>query len=379
MTRVVRLTKVLVWVGVCAAAVAGCKKDKKGDTASAADEAVQSAGPKADYQTYAPLPKAMTDTTLPVLLDENGVVDVPCFNRKSDITTQTASMEIKAEIEKKKAYLHEVLGRWILDDLAPSGITEDEIRNWEFGVEYPVMVELDPLSLRFVEDQECIQETSGWLESGVRAATLLVGARNFTVTSSVRLTIDQQGSLEEALKEKGYTMSGQGLDLYKPIYDSDGAVKYNADNQAMYTGPGGIPIPETELPPENERGVKEWSFKTENPLFFAFRELPNDAWQRLQKKKECYVFVVWGDVKPRAPECAEFNSASFVAEKVDDQSVKVEVTVDSDSKTLEIPFETTQKIVMGNRIMLWINVKKEEEGATIRFNSLAVGELFEKK
>ena len=83
-------------------------------------------------------------------------------------------------------------------------------------------------------------------------------------------------------------------------------------------------------------------------------------------------------MKPRAPECPEFDFVTFAAEKVDDEKVKVEVSMDKESEKLQLPFETTQKIVMDDRVMLWINVKKEEEGATIRFNSLAVGQIFKK-
>ncbi len=375
MKRYIRWTRTAVLVAICATAFSGCKKDK-GEGTTASQKSSRASGEQPDYQKYAPLPKIVTDPTVPFLVDQTGVVDISCFKKKSDINTQTASMEIKAAIEKKSSYLKEVIGKWVLDDLSPSGITEDDVTKWEISVEYPVMLEFDPMNLRFEDSQECIQESTGWLDQNVRAVTTLIGARNFTITSSSRLTIDQQDNLMEALKSKGMTMSGQGLDFYKPVLDSEGNPKYNSENEALYTGPGGISITEKDMPPESERGVKEFTIKAENPLFFAFREIPNSAWQKIQKKKECYVFVVWGDVKPRAPDCAEFTSALFAAEKIDDQTIKVEVTVDSKSQKMEIPFETTQKIMMGNRVLLWINVKKEEEGATIRFNSLVIGELF---
>lgn len=380
MTRLANLSKWLILAGVSALAAAGCKKDKaSGGGTTAATQEIEPQSDVPDYQDYAPLPKAVGDASLPMLLDQNGIVEVSCFKKAKGLNTQTASMDIKAAIEKNDSYLKKVMTRWILDDVSPSGLTEDDLAVWDFGVEYPLMLETDPAALRFEEGQECIKESSGWLEEGVHAVTTVIGARNFTVTSKQRLTIDQQASLQEALKDKGFTMEGQELEFYKPAMDSKGNPRVNAEKEALFTGPGGISITEKELPPEGERGVKEFSFKAENPLFFGFRELPNTAWQKLQKKKSCYVFVVWGDTKPRAPECAEFSSASFGAEQMDDQTVKVEVTVDSDSKTLKMPYETTQKIVMGDRVMLWINVKKEEEGATIRFNSLAIGELFSKK
>jgi hypothetical protein len=381
MTRYASLSNLMILIGICAAAFSGCKKDKKGGGTTATEESSGQSTPAADetnYQEYAPLPKVLSAGALPILVDQNGIVEVPCFKKQEKVNSETASMDIKAILEKDDKYIKQVVGRWLLEDIAPSGVTEDDLAKWNFGVEYPLMMEMDPTALRFADDQECVQETTGWLDNGVHAATTLIGARNFTIESTQRLTIDQQDSIKEALKDKGFTMEGDGLDLYRPLLDDEGNPKTNADKLPMFSGPGGISISEKDLPPESERGVKEWSFKSENPLFFAFRELPNDAWQKLQKKKECYVFVVWGDVKPRAPECAEFTSATFSAEKIDDQNVKVEVTVDKDSKKLEMPFETTQKIVMGDRVMLWINVKKEEEGATIRFNSLVIGELFKK-
>ncbi len=380
MTAYVRWSKLSVLAGVCVLAAAGCKKEKaSGGETTVATEASKPKADKPNYQEYAPLPKAMTEISLPMLVDQNGLVDVPCFKKQKETETQSASMDIKAEIENKNQYLKEVMMRWILDDVSPSGLSEDDMSGWDFGVEYPVMIEMDPTALRFVPDQECVQESNGWLEDGVRAVTTVIGSRNFTVESRTRLTIDQQDSLMEALKDNGFTMEGSGLDLYKPALDSEGNQKTNAEKELLYNGPGGLSITEKDLPPEEERGVKEFSFKSEKPLFFAFREIPNDAWIKLQKQKSCYVFVVWGDVKPRAPECPEFDFVTFAAEKVDDEKVKVEVSMGKESEKLELPFETTQKIVMGDRVMLWINVKKEEEGATIRFNSLAVGQLFSKK
>ncbi len=379
MTRYISLSSMVIFIGICAAAFSGCKKDKKAGGTTAVEESTgktASAEDEPNYQEFAPLPKVLTEATLPMLVDPNGVVEVPCFKKQEKVGTETASMDIKALIEKDDKYIKQVIGKWLLDDLSPSGVTEDDIAKWTFGVEYPVMKEMDPTALRFVDDQECIQESKGWLDDGIHAVTTLIGARNFTIESSQRLTIDQQANIQEALKEKGFMMEGNGLDFYKPLLDDDGNPKTNAEKEPLYSGPGGVSISEKDMPPESERGVKEWSFKSENPMFFAFRELPNDTWQRLQKKKECYVFVVWGDVKPRTPDCSEFTTASFSAEKIDDQNVKVEITVDKDSKKLEMPFESTQKVVMENRVMLWVNVKKEEEGATIRFNSLVIGELF---
>lgn len=384
MKRQLVLLKLVTLFIVVAAWAVGCGKGKKGagTTAAGADSAsagTKSKEPDYDYELYAPLPRMLKEVTLPMLVDADGVVEKSCFKLKEELNTTSADMQVKAEMQKQPELLKSVISKWLLDEIGIYGITEDDIASWDVTTEYPVMLEIDPTALRFVDDQECIGE-NGWLDEGVRAVTGLIGTRNFKFESSKRLSVDTQDNLKESLEKAGFTMEGKDMDLYKPVLDEEGAQKYDDNEQALYTGPGGVNMREKDLPPEAERGIKEWTVKSEDPIYFAFQQLPNDAWQKEDKKKDCNVFLVWGDVTPRKPDCEEFDSVEFVVEKnKKDDTIKIEITLDDKTETINTPYEETQKLMMANRAILWVNAKKEEEGVTIRLNSLVIGELFPNK
>jgi hypothetical protein len=277
-------------------------------------------------------------------------------------------------MQKHPEYLQTLVANWLTEEIGLYGISENDVAGWEIEVNYPLMLQMDPTKLRFDEKEECIGE-AGWLDEGVHAATTIIGTRQFAFSSSRRLNPTVQENMKAALEERGLSLEASGLDLYQPVLDDEGNQKYDKNEQALFNGPGGIRITEKDLPPESERGIKDWVIKSEEPLYFAFQELPNDAWQKESLKKACNVFLVWGDVTPRSPECEEFTGVTFAVEQKED-GIKAEVTVDSDTKEIDLIYEKTERIMMAERAILWLNAKKEEEGVTIRLNSLVIGELF---
>lgn len=376
-----RFCRVLVVfaVAIMMAMTSGCggdSKKKKGKKTTLSAKKSERAEEGYDYQVFAPLPKIMTEPELPLLVDDMGTVETACFE-KLPLESQMAVNASKILKENAKE-LNRIIRKWVVDDIGPSSVTPSMADSWEITVENPLAMGVDTDDMKFVEGQECIDNETGWLSSGVRVVTTVFGTRQFKFETDKPLSVDEQDNMKETVEEAGYVIKSEALELYRPALDEDGEQKKTDDGELMYKGPAGISVPESKLPPESERGMKEWTIEAEKPMYFAYQELPNDAWSRENKKKKCDVFLVWGDVTPHAPECDELKSVTFAAEKSEkegDESINVEIESGDIRKKLTLTLETTERLELGNRLILWINAKKdpEGEGVWIRTNSVKVG------
>ncbi len=369
------LVRVLT-IGALILAAGGCGGGKKtAETAPVqAATADEERAPEFDYEEFAPLPKVMTEVTLPMLLDADGVVEQTCFTPQ-DLKPAIGGFDFKATVEKNNKHVRDVILRWFVDEVAPPSLSLSDTDPWEMEVGSLTVMEVDTDKLRFAKDQECIQDETGWLGEGTRAVTTVIGAKFFEFSTKKPIDIHVQEDMVEATKEKELTLASEAIGKYKPALDDKDEQKLTKDGQLLFIGPGGVEIAENKMPPESERGMKEWTLESPKTLYFAFQTIPSDAWSKENKKKTCDTFLVWGDVTPRSPECDELKDITFTAKKnkKEEGNLSVELTYNKKPQTIETPYETTQKITLGNRIILWINVKKEEEGVNIRANSVSVG------
>jgi hypothetical protein len=373
MQRLCRDYGLVLTVGITLAALAGCGGGKKKveATPSPSEGGGESKSPEFDYEKFAPLPKVMTEVTLPMLLDENGVVELPCFVTQ-ELEPVVGGIDFKALVEKNNKSVRDLIVEWFIDDVGPTSLSMSDTETWDVEVGNLTVMEVDSDKLRFAEDQECITDETGWLSDGTRAVTTVIGAKFFEFTTKQPLNITIQEDMVDTCKEKEIAIESKAIGLYKPSLDEGGDQKLNKEGELMYIGPGGVEISEKDMPPESERAMKDWSLEVKKPLYFAFQTIPSDSWTRENKKKTCDTFLVWGDVTPRAPECDELKNVTFTAEKKGDD-LAIEITYNDKSQDLTTPFGTTQKVALGDRIILWLNVKKLEEGVLIRTNSVTIG------
>jgi hypothetical protein len=325
-----------------------------------------------DYQVFAPLPRATTKAAIPYLMDSNGLVQTPCFKAMEELVATHAGVEIKQLVEDNTSAATNAIIDWFVQDLAPSGLSSGQAGGWTIEMEDLVVAEVPMDQLRFVEDQECIMPSTGWLGEGIRGVTTLIGAKTFNFSTQIPVGQDLQQEMLSAVGMENMVIESESLFVYEPALDEEGNQLTNANKELLFSSPTGINIPQSEIPPPEQRTMKEWVLKTEAPLYFAFREIPEDGWRKESKKDLCDVFLVWGDVTPRPPECEEFKKSAFSASPTEEGLVSITITTEGENKGVELDYGQSEKIVVNDQIILWINPKKIEEGVLLRLHSLTL-------
>jgi hypothetical protein len=229
-------------------------------------------------------------------------------------------------------------------------------------------------NLRFVDNPQCIQPGTGWLAEGVRAVTTMIGARTFNFKCATGVGVDQQEELMQGVGTENIVIESEALFNYEPALDENDEPMKNETDEILFKAPDGTLIPEKEVPPPEQRLMKEWTMRAQNPIFFAFKEIPEDAWRRESEKDHCDVYLVWGDVTPRPPECEEFTESAFSAVKEDD-GVAITITTGGENQGTVLDYNKAEMLQINDRILLWISPKKIEEGVLLRLNSLVLNPL----
>ncbi len=363
----------LKWaVVVCLASmvVFGCGGKDKSDTKTADDAKAAPKGP--DYQVFAPLPKATTVAELPYLVGPDGEDNTPCFKPGEGLVPEDAGFEIKSAIEENESAVNEAIRNWLVESLEVSGLSGALASKWEIEVEDPVVLMVPNEAVRFVDDPQCIQPSTGWLGEDVRAVTMMIGARTFSFSTTIPVDMDLQEEMVGAVSQENFILESDALFVYEPAMDDDGKPIVNQEGVPLFKAPDGRFIPDKEIPPPEKRTMKEWTLKGETPLYFAFRELSDEAWRKESKKDLCDVYLVWGDITPRTAECEEFTESAFVATKTEDGDVAITITTGEENKGVTLGFGKSDMILLNDRIIIWLSPKKIEEGVKLRLNSLVL-------
>lgn len=327
---------------------------------------------ESDAQVFAALHKATTMSDLPFLMDDDGIVNIPCFNIIEGLAPQDANFEFRGMINDYENQINQAIRNWFIEDLAPSGLSESIASNWQIKVEDPVVLSVQNQDVRFIPDQQCVDERRGWLREDTIAVTTLVGGRKFKFSSSTPVDNYLQEEMIQAVGMQNMVLESPTLFVYEPATDGVGNPMINREGQQLYKSPSGSFITEQEIPPLEERLMKEWTLTSEVPLYFAYRELSRDGWRREFKKDVCNVYLVWGDVTPRPPECDEFSESGFSAKKGLDGEVEVTITTGDNATQATLSYGNVSVIPVSDRILLWIKPKKIEEGVMLRLNSLVL-------
>ncbi|MCP4601823.1 MAG: hypothetical protein GY847_15130 [Proteobacteria bacterium] len=357
---------------IAAALAAGCGGKKSPETQTPESVVSSKKADKINYQEFAPLPKATTAAELPYILGPEGEEQIPCFHTAQDIAPEDAGFEVRNLVKRNSSAVNKAIQRWFVRDLAPAGLSEVMASNWEIEIEDPVFLQVSKETVRFVDDQQCIQPDTGWLPRSMRAVTTLIGARTFNFKTKSPLDIHVQEEMIQAVGMENIIMESPALFVYEPVTDGNGQPVVDHEGQPLFKSPDGKHITEKDVPQPEQRKMKKWTLKAESPIYFAFRELPKDAWRKESKKNICDVFLVWGDVTPRVPECDEFKESSFVAQKAQGDGVEVSITTGSDNRVENMSYGDTQMMKLSDRIIIWLGLRKIEEGVLLRLNSLVL-------
>ncbi len=327
-----------------------------------------------DTKTFAPLPAVTREANVPMLLGPDGVENLRCFKAVEGLTPVEGDVRLEVFMEEHAALASKAAKKWFVNTLAPGTVTSAMTETWKVKVADPVALEVDAGKLRFVDDPECIQQDTGWLPSDVRAVTAVYGARTFHVEASPPVKAVVKEDIVSGVENENMVIESDDLRDYEPLLDHNGEPKLDAKKRALFKAPNGTLVPENEVPSPEERTMKKWTLKTETPLFFAFREMPDDAFNWESDKKLCDVYLVWDDPEPRAPDCQEFNESKFAAKKLDSHRIELTIQTGEQKQAVEIGYRDVKMVQVNDRIVLWISPVEAGEGlgVKVRLNSVVL-------
>jgi hypothetical protein len=378
-----------------AALSSGCHhgSDEEPPPETAADEAP--APRAADAQVFAPLEEPLAEgTKLPMLVSESGTIDLACFKALDEQHVTDVTAELGAPLKQSQSSLQRLLRSWFAEKLSSADL-DVSIESWNIEPQEVVTREIDDSSIRFVDDPACIDSSTGWLEDGVHVVAGLFGSKSFQVTTKAPVPRKSADALRKALTDAGLTFETGDFIDYELAVDGEGHPQKGEKGEKMYRSPDEGLVSELEITPPERQRMKTWSITTPEPVFFGYRELSKDAWQREAGRDECNVNIVWGDPTFREADCPALAGIGFVAAKVGDQieirmktgntAAAVEppptkagkrgakaVKADPGVKTLTMDVNDVEKLQASDRVILWISPVLIEEGALIRVNSLVL-------
>jgi hypothetical protein len=382
-------------VALAAAALGpGCHRgDEEPPPESAADVAPRERA--ADTQVFAPLEEPVAEgTKLPMLVGDSGPIDVACFKALDEQPVTDATAELEDPLKRSRSSLQRLLRSWFAEKLSSADL-EVSIESWNIEPQEVLAREIDDSSVRFVDDPACIDSSTGWLEDGVHVVAGLFGSKSFQVTTKSPVPRKSADALRKALTDAGLTFETGDFIDYELAVDGEGRPQKGEKGEKMYRSPDEGLVSELEITPPERQRMKTWSITTPEPVFFGYRELSRDAWQRESARDDCNVNIVWNDPVYRESDCPALAGIGFIAAKVGNQ---VEIRMKSGSgaappeppptkagkrgakatkvdpgvKTFTMDVNDVEKIQASDRVILWISPVLIEEGALIRVNSLVL-------
>ncbi len=348
-----------------AAAIAGCgaaaSAPATGETISTAQ-----AQPDYDYQAFAPLPEPVREGSVPFLLGPDGAEQMSCFEEVEEIKPLQGDTSVVVLFEKHAEVAKAAIDKWMVDTLAPDSVTSAMAQGWKLEIDDTVALEVEPDKMRFVQEPECIQQSTGWLPEEIRAVTALYGARTFRFQADPPVKAEVKEAIISGVQYQGLMIESDDLRDYEPLLDDKGEPKLDDKKQPLYTAPDGSLVPENKVPPPEKRTMSEWTLKSEKPLFFAFHELSEEAWRAETEAGICDVVLIWGDPKARTPECEQYARSSFLAAKSASGSVDITVQTGKESKKLNMSFGDTERVQVDERTLLWLSPEEAGEGLGVK-------------
>lgn len=351
---------------------AGCQRGNSSSTIETPTKVQRIREP--DRQVFAPFAGLIDASQLPLpflLDDDEDVVDSPCFQLIEDVIAVEATDELNEPIKQHKTALSRLLREWVRNEVNPTAVNDSLIDTWTIVPVKVASIEIDDTTVRFVEDEECIDNSTGWMERDVRVVAGLYGARTFEFTAKTPIT---RASAEELLQEfeaMGFIVATEDLVDLEEVLDDDGEPRRGDEGEKLYRHPDlGVVSEHDVTPPERQR-MKNWTAEAPSAVYFGYRELSKVAWRRESNRDKCNVNLVWQDPAYREPECDEFSAAGFKAARKGDR-LEIQMRSGEEEKTLEMDYGDVERMRVSDRVVLWISPVAIEEGVLIRVNSLVL-------
>jgi hypothetical protein len=353
-------------LGAClSAGIAACG-EKKPEVKDPVE--VKPKGP--DYSQFAPLEMADKNAELPRLIGANEIV--PCFEKAEGLVPAEPDIVTKDLIEQHSAEIETAIRDWLVAGLGVTGVTSTLAQKWSVSLEEPVVLEVPPDKIRFAESPECLGK--GWIPEGQHLATALFGGTRFAFESSIPLNSEIQQALLEALGMENIVVESEALFVYEVATDDDGNPLTDPEGKTLYTSPSGEYITEDQIPPPEKRTMQEWKIVSEQPIYFAFREIAEDEWRKEGYKEKCNTILIPDALKPQPPDCPEFQESGFSVSVIqgEEKPVSLTITTGDQHKGVMLDWGEPDRIQVNDRIILWLMPKKVEVGVELMINSLVL-------
>jgi hypothetical protein len=170
-------------------------------------------------------------------------------------------------------------------------------------------------------------------------------------------------------------LESEALFVYEAAIDESGEPMMTPEGKELYTSPTGEFIPVDEVPPPEKRLMEKWTVRSDKPLYFGFKEIPDDAWRKESKKDTCNVILIPDQLDPINPECAEFQEVGFSVTVLPDDDKPVSLTMtlgEEEHKGVQLGWDEGKKIQINDRMFLWLKPEKVEVGVHLLVNSLVL-------
>lgn len=324
-----------------------------------------------DYEVFAPLDQATMDVSLPVILGTDEPED--CFKPVEGLAYEEADVVLKEQISEHMSEIKGSLAAWLVRDLEPDGVSEAMVKKWDISLEDVVVMDLPKDHLRFVDDPQCLTG-KGWVPEGQHVVVTYFGAKTFKFEASVPIDQDGQEALLEAVGMVNIVMESEALFVYEAAIDEEGEPLLDPEGNQLFTSPSGDFIAEADIPPVEKRKMKEWYFKSDNPIYFAYKEFPKAAWRKEGAKDKCNIILIADALSPQKPDCPEFQESGFSVSIIDDEDQPVSITIKTgeELKGVNLAWKEPTKVQVNDRIIIWLMPEKVEVGVNMWLNSLVI-------
>ncbi len=362
----------LVFISAACLFVSAC--GAKYNSATSAPPRNMTGEPEFDIAGFGVLKEATTDAALPYLAGADGVrAETLCYAVTKNIQSwQTKNSSLLENFKKNDAAIKNAITAWIRNAIFVSDAPSNTEASWRIELKKPQIVHTKLENVRLQKDAQCIDEIIDTPHKSNKTVTTLFGALELHFESDTSLNAEILKKMRQAAKKASFRLKTDRYE-YPRATDAGGKPLKDEKGRPLFQGPADERLLRHKIPKIKDRPVFTWKLVFSKPLFFAYGDLPSDAWAKELDPMQCSVNLIFDDATPRVPECTSTKDAGFgITASGSKETVIVKVTADGVTVEKEVRFHTREMIQVAGRIIVWVEPKELVEGATLNIDSLVL-------
>jgi len=318
--------------------------------------------------TFGVLDEATREAGLPFLIGTDGAtLDQPCYQRARGLKPwETRRGEIIEKLGQHGEGIEQAILDWATEVLLPEGETTE---GWSAEYDRPSVVHAPNDKLRLASDQQCVSD-KGSLPEGSKTVTTLFGAKRVFFKSPQPLSKQLLKRMRRTAKKAKVWF--KPLRAYRRAVDEDGTPVSGPGGEKLFVSPDGRLVPAKQIPKGAKRRVYEIEINSWQPIWFAYGDLPEEAWAEEFVADECHVNLVYDDATPRETDCGEPAGVGFGVRLLGGGKMEVRVAADGYTAVRQARFDDVEMMQVGGRVVVWVKIEKILEGANLKVNSLVL-------